>query len=131
MAKQKQNLDFSALVPERDTFTDTDGQVYEFHGTVDFGVLDLARISRIQRDMPIALDALAKSPDDEANASRFEQLVTEALQLILPEMPVERLDKMTLGQRTKVFEFWTNTQKAVQPEPPPVGEALADRPAEA
>ena len=126
MQRQRQNLDFSALVPERDTFTDTDGNVYEFRGTVDFGALDLAKISRVQHDMPIALDVLAKSPDDEANASRFEQLVKDALQLILPEMPVERLDKMTLGQKSKIFEFWTQMSR---PEPAPAGEAPAGQPA--
>jgi len=122
----KQNFDFTTLVPERDTFTDNDGQVYEFRGMTDFGAVDLARISRVQRDMPIALDTLAKSPDDEANASRFEQLVKDALQVILPKMPVERIAEMTLGQKTKIFEFWTQRSRL---EPAPAGEAPAGQPA--
>jgi hypothetical protein len=122
----KQNFDFSSLVPERDTFTDSDGQVYEFQGMTDFGVVDLAKISRVQRDIPITLDALAKSPDDEANASRFERLVTEALQIILPKMPLERMAEMTLGQKSKIFEFWTQRSR---PEPAAVGEAPAGQPA--
>ena len=125
----KQNFDFTSLVPERDTFTDSDGQVYEFRGMTDFGAVDLARISRVQRDIPITLDALGKNPDDEANASRFERLVTEALQIILPKMPVERMADMTLGQKSKIFEFWTGQSQKRQAEPAAAGEAPAGQPA--
>ncbi len=100
------NFDFSALVPEHDTFTDVDRQVYEVRSGVDFGAVDLARITRLRREMPAVLEQIEREPEAEAPAARFELMVDESLRLILPSLPAERITAMALGQKAKIFEWW-------------------------
>lgn len=114
------NLDFSALVPERDTFTDVDGQVYEFASREDFGVVEFAKVNRIQKQMRTIMDRVADVEEvDEDLAARFEDLVGEFAALILPEHP--RIREFTLAQKMRIIEWWQARQQ-IEPEAAASGE---------
>ena len=119
------NLDFSTLVPTRDTFTDTDKKVYEFKAKVDFGIVDLARMKRLQSDLDTALTALATTPDDEAQAARFEQCADEIVATILPTLPETRRLALSVGQKAAIVKWWSEKEetapdpKAPTPTPTP------------
>lgn len=118
----RRTLNFQTLVPERDDFEDSNGQKHEFRAKTDFGAVDQARASRIRKDMTAAMDALAANETDEAAALRFEQATTEFVHLILPSLPVERLQALSLGQRASIVDWWNKAQ-----EEKPAGGVPADQ----
>jgi len=118
------NLDFSTLVPKRDTFTDTDGKVHEFRAVGDFGALDLATMKRLQRDMPKSLNDLSNNLDDEEPARRFERLTNESLKLILPSLADERIAAISMGQKAQITKWWQE-RNTPQNGALPVGEVVA------
>lgn len=111
------NLNFAKLVPERDTFTDADGKVYEFKTQLDFGVLDLARIQRLQDALRDSLKVLGESVFDDASAKRFEQCADEMVACILPDLPVERRQQMAIGQKAAVVKWWSEKSAELAPDP--------------
>lgn len=114
------NLDFRTLVPERATFTDIDGTMYEMLSRADFSVVSMAKATRLQKQIPTWIDRLQKNPDDERAAEALEKAITEMVGMVIIGFPAERLQAMTLGQKQMVLDFW-NTQQAVAAE----GEAKA------
>ena len=121
------NLDFAALIPKRDTFTDSDGRIYEFINRTDFGAVETARLHRLQKEVEQSLASLQADLGNEEAAVQFETAVNGVLALILPAMPRERLAGFTLGQKQAVVEFWNKAQDALGAAP--VGEAPAGQPA--
>jgi len=121
------NLDFATLVPERDTFTDGDGTVYEFRSRRDLGAVDRARLRKMQHDASQAQEQLDLAPDDEKIAQTIEQRLEGFIQTILPELPEERIHQMTMDQKNQILRWW-NVQNAVAQSPngsAPPGEAVA------
>jgi hypothetical protein len=100
------NLNFAALVPERHTFTDTDGAVYEMLSRADFSVTAMARTTRFQKQFPTWIDRLQKSPDDVKAAEALEAAITAMVQIIIPTLPAARLESFTLGQKQMILDFW-------------------------
>ena len=119
------NLNFSTLVPERDTFTDVDGKVYEFKAEVDFGAVHMARMGRLQDTLQAALKSLAANTQDESMATQFEQCADEIVALVLPTLPAERRTALSVGQKAALMNWWrenkgqTPNPKAPLPEPLP------------
>lgn len=107
------NLDFSKLVPERDTFTDTDGEIYEFASRADFGVSGYAKISRIQKQLNSVMEEVAGGDLSEGLANQFEALVSEFVGQILPGLPAERIKAMKLGQQMQIVQWW-QAQNAIE-----------------
>lgn len=121
------NLDFTALIPKRDTFTDSDGRLYEFINRTDFGAVETARLHKLQAQVQQSLAALQADLGNEEAAVQFETAVNGVLALILPAMPRERLAGFTLGQKNAIVDFWNKAQDALGAAP--VGEAPAGQPA--
>lgn len=105
------NLNFASLVPERSTFTDIDGTVYDMLSRADFSVVSMAKATRLQKQFPMWIDRLQKNPDDERAAALLEKGITEMVGMLIVGLPQERLDAMTLGQKQMILDFW-NAQQA-------------------
>ena|SRR6185503_427864 len=118
------NLDFSILIPERDTFTDPGGGTYEFKARADFGAVDLARVMQYQNQIKSLLETISQHPDNEEAAGSLETLASKFIGLILPLLPQESISAVTLGQKTMIVEWWTAQQKAEKQ----AGEASANQP---
>jgi len=119
----RRTLNFQTLIPERDEFEDTDGRKYEFRSGKDFGAVDKARANRMRNEMAAAMDALTKDEADEGAAQRFERSTTDFVRLILPTLPDERLQALSLGQKAAIAQWWQSSD-----EGKPAGEAQADQP---
>lgn len=117
------NLNFASLVPERATFTDIDGTVYEMLSRADFSVVSMAKATRLQKQFPTWIDRLQKNPEDERAAAALEKGVTEMVALVIIGLPEARLQAMTLGQKQMVLDFWNEQQAERKPE----GEGKADQ----
>lgn len=107
-------LDFSTLIPQRDTFTDADGQVYEFLNATDFGAVEMARVTRYKAALDAGLKALGENHADEQAAFAIETAANDILLLILPKLPRERLGDWTMGQKMAVANFWKESQDGKQ-----------------
>lgn len=105
------NLNFASLMPERSTFTDIDGAVYDMISRADFSVVTMAKATRLQKQLPTWIDRLQKNPDDERAAELLEKGITEMVGMVIVGLPQERLDAMTLGQKQMILDFW-NAQQA-------------------
>lgn len=119
----RRTLNFQTLIPERNDFEDSDGRKYEFRSAKDFGTVDQARAGRIRKEMLAAMEALEKNEADEAAAQTFERATAEFVRLILPGLPDERMQALSLGQKAAIVEWWTKAG-----ESQPAGEASADQP---
>lgn len=117
------NLSFSALIPQRDTFTDQDGKVYEFVNRTDFGAVETARLSKLQAVIQSSLAAIQADLSNEEAAVQFEAAVNEIMALILPGIERERLAAWTLGQKNAIVAFWNSNQNKIGADPE--GEAPA------
>jgi len=106
------NLSFAALIPERDTFTDIDDKIYEVRCKVDFGAREMARASKLQTQLPNLLRRLKKQPDDEHAAELMEKAIEQLVLMVIPDLPQERLDAMTLGQKQAILDWWNEQQRA-------------------
>lgn len=106
------NLNFAALIPERDTFTDVGGEVYEVRCKADFGAREMARASKLQTQLPAWLKRLGKQPDDERAAELLEGGIMALVLMIIPDLPPERLAAMTLGQKQMILDWWNAQQRA-------------------
>ncbi len=111
-------LDFASLIPTRNAFR-YEGQVYEFRSKVDFGAVDFARLSRLQREIQEALKALEASGEDEAAALTLERVIGEFITLILPDLPGEAFAAMTLGQKMGINEWWGEQEDRAEAASPP------------
>lgn len=118
------NLDFSTLMPERATFTDLDGTVYEMLSRADFSVLSMAKATRLQKQFPAYIERLQKNPGDERAAEQLERSITEMVGLVIIGLPEARLTQMTLGQKQMILDFWNAQQQVLQKG---LGEAKADQ----
>ena len=105
------NLNFAALIPERDTFTDVDGEVYEVRSKADFGVREMARASKLKTQLPNLFKRLSKEPESEHAANLIEKAFGEMVLMIIPDLPKERLEAMTLGQQQLIMEWWNRLQR--------------------
>ncbi|MCC6192260.1 MAG: hypothetical protein IT318_24780 [Anaerolineales bacterium] len=122
----RHNLDFSALIPERDTFTTRDGQRYEFRNRADLGVTDAARLHALQQDVQAALAALKLNVADVTAAQTFERAVDELVGIILPELPAPVRQAYSFGEKNAIVTWWRDQQEAPAPA---AGEATAGQPA--
>jgi len=103
-------FDLGSLIQERDTITDVDGAVYELRNQVDMGIVDMARAQRLQKLLPTLLKQLEQKPDDAKIAERIEAALDELVGFIVPEMPTERIQAMTVGQKQALLDFWSGCQ---------------------
>ena len=108
------NLNFASLMPERSTFTDIDGAVYDMISRADFSVVTMAKATRLQKQFPTWIDRLQKNPGDERAAELLEKGIAEMVSMVIVGLPQARLDAMTLGQKQMILDFW-NAQQAVAP----------------
>lgn len=115
------NFDFSQLIEEHHTFTDADGSVYEFRNQSDFGTVEMARARRMQNHLPALAKRLESNPDDVQAATQLEQISRAMLDIILPDLPQERRDELTIGQTMAIVNFWVQQQRQKNE-----GEAAAD-----
>lgn len=104
------NLNFASLVPERSTFTDIDGAVYDMISRADFSVVTMAKATRLQKQFPTWIDRLQKNPADERAAELLEKGITEMVGMVIVGLPQARLDAMTLGQKQMILDFWNALQ---------------------
>jgi hypothetical protein len=100
------NFSLAGLTPERDTFTDTDGTVYEMLNRDDFSVTTMAKARRIQKQFPEFWERLEEQPDDVAAAEGLEGALRDLVRMIIPDLPAERLRALTLLQKQSVLDFW-------------------------
>jgi hypothetical protein len=124
--KKPANLDLSALLEaDRPTITMPDGKVYEFAVEGDFGALEYARYKRCLKVINSELAGLVDiDNDDEEQAAKMDAAIDGVLALILPDLPPEELAKLTLGAKSKVFEFWYK-EAGIGRVAEPSGKALA------
>jgi len=116
------NLNFASLMPERATFTDIDGTVYEMVSRADFSAVSMAKATRLQKQLPTWIDRLQKNAEDVRAAELLEKGITEMVSLAIIGLPQERLDAMTLGQKQMILDFWNEQQQAAAEQ---TGEAKA------
>ena len=110
------NLNFASLMPERATFTDVDGTVYEMLSRADFSVVTMAKATRLQKQLPTWIDRLQKNPEDVHAAELLEGGISKMVEMVIVGLPQERLDAMTLGQKQMVLDFWNDQQRVSQDE---------------
>ena len=108
------NLNFASLMPERSTFTDIDGTVYDMISRADFSVVSMAKATRLQKQLPTWIDRLQKNADDERAAELLEKGITEMVSIVIIGLPQERLAAMSLGQKQMILDFWNAQQAGAQ-----------------
>jgi len=105
------NFNLSDLIQDHDEFTDVDSTVYEFRNQIEFGVAELARAQRWQKQLPTLADVLSKDPENVPAADNLDKIGHGMLKLILPELPEQRVAALPLAQVMAIVQFWVQRQR--------------------
>ena len=101
-------LTFAELVPERDQFELTDGEMIDFLSMAELDAIDAARSMQIQKRIKkIDLEDLT-----EENAVALNDALADLIRVILPDIPDDMLDGLKTGQRLLIVQFWSNNNSA-------------------
>lgn len=100
------NLDFSALEPERSTYTGRDSVKYDFEMMVDFGAVIQAKFNKTNKAFQKAKTDLETNPDDEVAAETLEKCMRVMIRIMLPQLPNDELVSLRFGQMTAIMDFW-------------------------
>lgn len=103
----KKNFDLKALAPERPTLTDFDGREHTVKLPDDFGVVDFARLQRLQAEIGEGFDKLQANPKDEEAAQVVEDLIDDFLGMLAPTLPEAHLAQMTFSQKYEMMQWWS------------------------
>lgn len=108
-------LELSTLAPERPHIT-IDGERYPIALPEDYGLVDQAKMQRLQREALAAQEEIQHSPDDvgEETATRMGDLLRRMVTMVLPGLPEEIAAKLTDAHRLRIIEVF---MQAVSPAP--------------
>jgi cysteinyl-tRNA synthetase len=121
MSKQK-TLSFAALEPERHAFELPGGEQIEFRSRLDFSEQDMGKLSKIEQRLNASQRRLESDPSDKQAAKGLRKATEQFVLLILPDLPAELLEKMTLGQKSAILSWWTEQEQAPPAEDLDLGE---------
>ena len=121
------NFDLASLIPEQDTFTDTDGTQYPVLSAAHFSPRDQAKLQRLRRDMEQAQTKAAtldeNDPDQlEPYVDAIEKAVNDTVSLIIPEMQRDRVEAIKFGFKMQFVQWW----QSIQPQPEQIPNAQAN-----
>ena len=117
------NFSLASIIPEYDTFTDTDGTVYNVRTIKMLSSFDLAQLTRFQT----TTEALARPSNGETPTPEvLEQgmvTLTDAVNtfwnMIIPDLAIDRIQAIELAYKLSFMEWWQRRQNEIQPAPPP------------
>lgn len=119
-----QNFSLIDLIPEPDTFTDKDGKVYEVKSARDFGAKEIAKLTRLQKQIERASGDLADVTEDDLEAAEqaaaaLDQAVDELFGTLVPELPADRRSQIPLNHRMSFLSWWQKQQPQPETDPNP------------
>lgn len=111
-------LTFETLAPERPTIA-IDGAAYELAAPEDFGIMDQARLSRLQKRVNEFAGGADISDEDAAMlVDALDQLVI----LILPSLPADVRGRLRDGHKLQIIQAFSQAAgivvAATTPRPP-------------
>ncbi len=116
------NLSLADLIPERDTFTDefaddpnATGKVYEFVARVELSEAQTARAIALSKRIELAIRKIEKNPSNPLAQKRLSEFTLQMLRIIMPDMPLERVNNLSFGQRTAIIEWWRKRNEQTSP----------------
>lgn len=107
-------LRFRTLIPEQDFFELEDGRQIPFRSSKEFDAADMARMDALQKRQEQAMGALRKSLLDAEAGKELDQVLSQVVQLILPDIPEETLERLHAGQKGEMLAWWTAQNSAAQ-----------------
>lgn len=119
------NFNLADLVPEYDTFTDTDESQtkYQVRTIKMMSAVDLAELTVFQRDAARLQHFHVDESTEPEELKEKLKMVTEAvngfLHLIMPSMPETRIVEIELNYKLGFMTWWQARQEEIQPSPPP------------
>jgi hypothetical protein len=95
-------LSISTLVPETDANNGlkVDGVYYPYANRYNWSLLDRARWDKRRRRLQ---DLEALDEPTEADAQEWTRIVDELVQMAVPTVPAEQVEKLTLEERALVY----------------------------
>lgn len=119
MTTNTKSMDFSDLLPTRDTFNMPDGQQLEFVSRSEFSAEDLAELSRLQKMVQSGLKAgESKSKREKARGARtLDKALHGLLKCVLPGiLETDEYSSMTAGQKLQIVNWWTARNQSEEDE---------------
>ncbi len=99
------------FLTQHDHFQLENGETIDFKSSSELDVEDHARVLSYQKLLETAMSRLSKSPNDTQAKTTLDSLTKKFIRMILPDLPDEILDRMVLGQKLKVMNFWMERNK--------------------
>lgn len=115
-------LDLSTVEPERPLIR-IDGQSYELAVLSDFGLLQRARLQRLQRQLQELANDQATSDDvDEASVQALLDVLDLIVAMVAPGLPDEVRNRLNEGQKVAIVQAFSRAAgmaAPTNPAPPP------------
>ena len=90
------------------------GIVYRTINPNAMGLADFYAMQQLEQQMSGAIERLRLKPDDQAAGAEAEQVMTQIIQRIVPDLPAVELVKLGFVQKTKVYAFFSGKLDAFQ-----------------
>jgi hypothetical protein len=113
------NYSLADLIPESHRFTDTDGTIYDVPTGEMFSTTQLKKIAQMERDLPEVLAAWKESSGTSEAVLQLDQLVSSFFHMLVPDMPVERIDAIPIARKVHFIQWWREQEGAKAPQLPP------------
>jgi hypothetical protein len=116
------------IKPKPHTFRDQGGEIYEVPTARMFGTNAFGSLTRLQGQLPEALQELKDAKDDEAQLpalALLDQTVNDFFRMLVPDMPLDRVFSLGLYDKLQFIQWW---QQQEQRTAVPTGEARAGQP---
>lgn len=100
-------LDLSTVEPARPLIR-IDGQTYELALVSDFGLVQRARLQRLQKQVQdLARDQADRDDVSEDDAQALIDALDRVVQLVVREMPADLLKRLDEGQKVAIVEAFS------------------------
>lgn len=122
------NFSLASIVPEHDTFTDTDGSEHNVRAMREFSAIELTEFARLERKVRKAQKRVEESgdieDDDESDKVllKGQKLLSEAINgiihILIPSLSMERVEVIEFAHKFHFMEWWKQQQpQAAEPSP--------------
>ena len=107
---QDQLLDLDALAAGRPQVR-IEGEVYNMLGVEDIGPLQLARLTRLERESSELAERAGSSEITEEQAGRLAELQRSQIALLIPDLPSGTLEALDQRQIVAIVDFFALTSE--------------------
>ena len=106
-------LRLDELFPEKDYFELKEGESIPFLSAAELDAIHTAILTRLENSLKSCKAKLSQNGADEEAARQFDDTASDFVKFVLPDLPDEVLERLHLGQKVIILNWWTERNRKV------------------